>query len=50
MKKGLDEEFIHLFANYCLLPASYISEPVLDAKDSALYKVYNAVIFMELSF
>lgn len=27
-----------------------MSEPVLDAKDSASYKVYNAVIFMELSF
>lgn len=44
VKKGLEEEFTHSLANYCVLTASYMPEPVLV---SALCAIHSAVAFME---
>lgn len=41
--------FIRSLTNYCVLTASYMPAPVLDAEDSALCTIRSAVVFMEPS-
>lgn len=49
MKSSFVCSFIRSLTNYCVLTASHMLEPVLDADYSALCMIHSAVVFMEPS-